>query len=571
MAQVHEITLGDGTRVNTAISPERFAELGIPFPKPALIGPESGALAFNVQPTTGGQASDAIPGLSAALGGSAPGRVQLDPLQSPGGLPTESAESVAASDKAAAQAIDKAREGRDRQPASGVARFGATTADIPTEGDAPGAPQYEPPRPRFVTIRAKDQKGADIRTGYQTQKSGASDLLPEYDEQAADARINTKLAAQELSDVKQDQLERERGMASEEVIRREEFAARQAEQQRRLEAAAAKIAEDQTALDAEHDAITKLKVNPNEYVDNLGTGGKILAAIAMIAGGINAGMRGGPNQAAEFIYRAIRDNIADQREKIAARRQGYNVKQTQLEKKSARLGGDIELAAKESEANQLALAAAMGRKHMADAGIASANPELMMLFAKMDQDAADMRMQNAAQYGQKVSENWAFRPDQTVQVGGAAEKPEQRERKVRLPGGGYGFVRAANDRAPVQEKLTANGDVIDLVKQMRSIAEDPGLPLTEKRAQWEALRAQAEPIISVANKQGAMSDGERDGMNRILGNPSAILSGNDPTRLKVFEQGLTNRLRSTVRDWVHADPEATIPLVGGQSQGRRYE
>lgn len=466
MASLHEITLGDGTTLKTALPPSRLAELGLPT-RPVGTGaldPGSGATAeLKLTPFTGslsdfnaGQRSDAvsqIPGLGQALRSGSVAKSSAPTLNLSPGLPVESAESVAASDKAAAQAIDKSREGRERAPGTG-SRFGATTKEIDTSG---GAEQgYAPPAPRFVTVKAGNTKGADIRTGFSVKKSGATDYVPEYEENSANARINQRLAAQEQGDVTKDSLEVERGAAAEEEIRRqvaiEKARAREAEIQRRM----AEAEQNQAALDAEHEQIQKLQVNPNQYWDSLGTGGKVLAAIGMIASGINSGMRGGPNQTAEFIYRAIRDDVAGQREKIEARRQGYNVKQTQLEKTAARLGGNLELASAQLEANQMALAAATMRKHAAEAGVAAVDPSLMALSAKLDQEAADMTLDVRGKHGAEVQESFAFIPDKTITIGGG---PPVDEKDVHQ-------LAADEEKAGIGEKEGDYGATLDLISQL---------------------------------------------------------------------------------------------------------
>lgn len=575
MADLHEIELADGTRFKTALPPSRLAELGLPQSAPGPSLGERGATAFNWTPTNSQgvpqSATDAIPGLGAALGGGGGGRVQIDPLKAPPSLPVESQESVSASDKEAAQTIDKSREGRERTPGL---RGGGEVKDLDL-----GSEQYAQPspvaQPRSVTIRAKDTKGADIRTGFSVQKSGATDMLPEHEEQASDARINAKLAGQELADNKADTLERDRGFAVEEQIRREEQAAalqaKQVEIRRRKEEASANL----LALDTEHDEIQKLKVNPNQFWDGLGTGGKILAAIGMIAGGINSGLKGGPNQAAEFIYRSIRDDINGQREKIEARRQGYNVKETRLEKRAAQLGGDLELAAKELEANQLALASAIGKKHAAESGLANVNPELMLTFAKMDEEAANMRLDNAAKYSAKVAESFQFIPDKTVTVGGAAPvKPEVRERMVRFGDGGQvGYVVAGNARDKVQSAISGFQNISGGIRELKSLAAQASTGNLEAQRRYNSLRSALLTEANVLRGQGAMSEGDQGNMEAGMPDVAKLTTtrGEAAARLDEQERWSNQRLRATVRDNIYADPDATTPVLRGDAGGLRRE
>jgi len=454
MADLHEIQLADGTLLKTALPPSRLAELGLPA-RPAgtsLFDPAAGATAeFKVTPFKGSlaefnaQKPDAvsqIPGLSQALGAPPPAKEEAAP------------------ENPFAEAERRERVQAARTPGAPAAnpklgRFGAESRNIETPsggGQAPAAPSA----PRTVTVRAGDTKGADIRTAFSVKKTGATEYLPEYDEQAADARINQRLAAQEQGDVTKDTLERERGFAAEEEIRRQEAIAKAQARQAEIEKRIAEAEANQSALDAEHEQIQQLKVNPNQYWDNLGTGGKILAAIGMIASGINSGMRGGPNQTAEFIYRAIRDDIAGQRERIEARRQGFNVKQTQLERTAERLGGNLELASAQLEANQLALAAATMRKHAAESGIAQVDPNIMALSAKLDAEAADKTLDVRGQHGAQVTESFQFIPDKVITVGGG---PAVEEKDVHQ-------LAADEEKAGIGEKEGDYGATQDLISQL---------------------------------------------------------------------------------------------------------
>ncbi len=568
MADLHEIQLADGTKFRTALPPSRLVELGLPPLPEAPTLADRGALALgdgaggaSGNPT----ASDARPNYSA--GGSGSGN-----QSSSTGTGHQPSDTAAQAPPAAAPQVSADQAADEKGRAANVGRFGASTADIDTgEGSGPGPAPVE--RPRYVTIRAKDQRGADIRTGYSVHKSDAAGMLPEHEEQAADARINAKLAGQELADNKADTLERDRGAAVEEQIRREEQAialqARNAEISRRKEEAAANL----LALDAEHDEIQKLKVNPNQFWDGLGTGGKIMAAIGMIAGGINSGMRGGPNQAAEFIYRAIRDDINGQREKIDARRQGFNIRETRLEKRAAQLGGDLELADRELEANQLALVSAIGKKHAAESGLANINPELMLTFAKMDEEAANMRMENAAKYSAKVQESFAFIPDRTVQVGGAPVKPEVRERKVELGDGRFGYARSNAQAKEAQDKLTPGSDIIaglNELRQLRRASAEVDVTPTQMSAIKQRMRAIAlglAPRMNVQVGQGAMSKDEVDQNMQKMGDPEAIVKGAADAAIEETIRIQERANRSIARDYLYADPDATVPIIRGQAAG----
>jgi hypothetical protein len=57
----------------------------------------------------------------------------------------------------------------------------------------------------------------------------------------------------------------------------------------------------------------KSNVDPNNYYHNLGTGGQIRSALALIIGGIGSGLTGGPNVAMQVINNAIARDIESQK------------------------------------------------------------------------------------------------------------------------------------------------------------------------------------------------------------------------------------------------------------------
>lgn len=566
MATLHEIQLADGTTLKTALPPERLAEIGLPA-RPlgtGLLDPGSQALAFGDSPQGSGgtgNVPDVAPRRFDGQGGASSTQDQG------GGTGAPASDIQRAPEPEAATGGVSVGEQKPR----GVSRFGAETKSIEAPQDM--APQsFAPPRPQYRTIRAADTKGADIRTGYKTEKSAATDLLPEHEEQASNARINMGLAAQEHADVKADALERERGMAVEEEIRRQEAERQIRERQAAMQRAQADYTQRQTALDQEHDEIQKLNVDPNRYWEGLGTGGKILAAIGMIAGGINSGLRGGPNQAAEFIYRAIRDDVANQREKIEARRQGLNTKQTQLDKKSALMRGDLELASRELEANGLALAAAIGKKHAAEAGIASVNPDLMAFLAKLEQEAANSRIDNAAKFGAKTAEQFSFVPDRTVVVGGAVA-PKKPENMVRLPNGQYMFARDSTSARAAEQKIIANARLAQLANRAEVLTNEIGkrAPTAEEKARADTILSEMMFTYKDASQAGALDKGLQDAMGNYFGKATDLLRVED-VGAKLREVGgiAGGKVNEVVQYELHPDETYTsgVPMGGG---GRRYE
>lgn len=89
------------------------------------------------------------------------------------------------------------------------------------------------------------------------------------------------------------------------------------------------------------------KIDPSRWFATRNTGQKVAAFIAAIAGGFNAGIRGGPNQGLAFIEKQIDDDIATQKANVAQANERYGqasglLKQTDADfemKKSHMLAG----------------------------------------------------------------------------------------------------------------------------------------------------------------------------------------------------------------------------------------
>jgi hypothetical protein len=175
---------------------------------------------------------------------------------------------------------------------------------------------------------------------------------------------------------------------------------------------------------------------------------------------INAGLRGGPNQAAEFIHRAIQDDIDDQKQRIALRRQGIATRQTQLDKTAALLHGDMDLAEKQVEANHQALTAALIKKYAAETGAKNVSPQLLAFGAQLDQDAAEKRLQNAAQFGDKVAEQYQWIPDRYVGGAPTAKESDVRDVAKDLAANGVVDLEAkAGALKDLLDQLPSDGDV----------------------------------------------------------------------------------------------------------------
>lgn len=497
----HELELPGVGRVKTALSPDRLQELGF------TIGLPPGAVASN----DGAGGVGNVPASRSDVPAEVPGAGGSRGYQDQGG-----GEGAPASPEQRVQAPPPVAPVEKKPEGPNVGRFGASVEriDVPTSSSAP-APA--PAAPRGQMVRADQGKGTDIRTGYSVQKTAATDELPEYE---ADQALNHDVrmeAERQLGDVKREQLTNEAAAAEAE----ERYRLRQAEKlqarQERLELAKRDYDARMATLQQEQKVADNLEVDQDRYFTKMGTGGRILAAIGMIASGLTAGLQGGPNQAMEFLHRAYREDIEDQKQRIDARRRGAALRITQLEKTAEALHGDMALAEREVEANHQAYAAALIKKYVSQAGVKNVDPQLLALGAQLNQEAAEKRLQNAAQFGQKVAEQYQWMPDRYV--GGA---PAAKESDVHQ----YGRDLEA---AGIGEKEGELGEVRDLIDKV-PLKDDEQLPTMETRnVLSRKVRQGIDYVAGEGTATGIMdSDQERSavaGVERIKGKLRHALSG----------------------------------------------
>jgi hypothetical protein len=447
----HELELPGGMRLKTALAPDRLREIGYDIgPHPGLTDPSRGALADASGAPTGKSPFATTAADERSMADwirSAPARDQAQGFMSD--LRADAANHAHAPAAPSSPArfdqlnnLAPAAEPSADKPKTGVERHGATIehVDIAPERGGGGATAA----PRGAMVRASQDKGTDIRTGYSVQRSAAAGELPEAEADQALANDLRREAERQTGEVKSEQLNRESGLAGIEARRRQLEADALRARQEQMERTRLDYQARQGELDRESDAINKMEVDPNRYWSNMGTGGKVLAAIGMIASGLTAGLNGGPNQSMEFLHRALREDIEDQKQRIAARKQGAAIKQTQLERATELLHGDSQLAERQVEANHQAMAAALIRKYAAEAGVKNVGPQLLAFGAQLDQDSANQRLENRAKFGEKTAEQFQWMPDRYVGGTPAAKESDVHQLSRDEEGAGVGAAEAEN-------------------------------------------------------------------------------------------------------------------------------
>lgn len=217
-------------------------------------------------------------------------------------------------------------------------------ADAQPEPMAPGrfagegTPTQAPQRPAVVVL-----PGGELLAGRTTQHGPG--LTGEQQEQLAELSVDRRLAMQQMADAER---LAQTGRTRAAVLEQQNYVA---EDRRLREAEAARIAREESAIEEARQAeqrASEYVVNPRRFWSNMGGWEKALAVLASGLGGALA-VRDpqGRNRFAEALERVIADDVAAQREELAAlerdaRAKGDYARAVQLANDRARLS-DAEL------------------------------------------------------------------------------------------------------------------------------------------------------------------------------------------------------------------------------------
>lgn len=294
-------------------------------------------------------------------------------------------------------------------------------------------------------------------------------------------------------------------------------------------------------------------------------------AIAQVLAGISIALSGygrADNPGLKMVQDSINGEVAAQRARYeAAAGKGAAARNDYAQ--ALQIYGTPEAAALDLEMRHNAAAEAIVRNQAQQIENRDSQQAAFQMADQLRAQRAQTKLQlDELEKGKVLQENWVNVPDRYVQVGGPPHlKPAERERLVRMPGGGYAFARSSEDARKVQGSLTGAGDVLQGLQKLRSLADDNTLTDMQKRAQYKAISTDLAPIISVQKGQGAMSDDEVKRMTALLGDPDAVIQDRGAT-LDEAIRAQQGRINSQVRDYLHRDPDANYPVTAGRPSVR---
>lgn len=509
-------------------------------------------------PSGGSGGAGNVPAPPTGFGGSPAQKLDQDVVE---GAPSDPAKQKLSSN---AEVVNMTKETRPlaagEQPGKGV-RGGGDVKDVDVEGGGAGAGQ---PRARYAKVGGKD-----IRAGYTVKKSGlTAEQVQAAEDAEADASIDRKLAAQELSD---NQGSRVEAVSAEmgRQLRREGIAIREQEERNR------RRAEDferrQRAIDEERARVEALEVKPEAFGFERGDMAGIIGGLAILAAGVAGPQYGGRNLAKEAIDKNISDKVAAQRFAWERAREGLHDKENEFSR-LVQIYGTPQQAEDELRDRMRMMVQGLGQKMATDAKATDAAANLKMQFSDWDDHRAQSRLEREQALADQTTEQWAYQPERVIQIGGPRPmKPDERERAVRLPNGQYVYARTKADAEKVQTQLTSGNAVLDGLGKLKSVMSD-GQPWDpEKRGRAQAIAAALALDIKNADQAGALDKGTQEIVTAMTSDPNDLFNPAAVSRIDAATERQKGKTSGLVRDYLHVDPEATTPVSSARPQTVRAE
>lgn len=351
-------------------------------------------------------------------------------------------------------------------------------------------------------------------------------VYDQVEEAAADRSINRGLMAQQRADQLTARSETE-SAARGRQIREEQLAI--AEQKRRNAEMARQYQERQMAIDREREEVKALKVDPGKWWADQPGWAQVLAGIAILAGGVNAGIKGGENEALKAINGAIDRNIQTQREQIALRREGLRDQENELERLT-RIYGTPEAAEAELRDRSRLLVQSIGQKTLVDAGAQDAAFALQQQLSAWDDERVAGQQQLAAALADGVRQDM-LRAEvaSAAPIAGLLEQPEveklggemaRQDLKPKGTGGGpvkddaLRAIATDIEKAGLGESEGKLGAVEDLISELPGDGELP--TYSTRNIASKAVRDIADKVAGTGSGAELMdTDAERSAVAKV--------------------------------------------------------
>lgn len=276
-------------------------------------------------------------------------------------------------------------------------------------------------------------------------------------------------------------------------------------------------------------------VDPNRLWNNANTGGKIMAGISMLLGGLGAGLAGGPNQGLAMIDKMIDKDIDAQRMDLEKKKSTMGMQQNLVGMMRSNFGDNeasmmaakrialdnVEMQLKKTMAGlQGTQAEANGMKALGQLGLKKAELD-MNLKNKIAEQAAMSSISNGGQ----ITPQAALKLPKEVQ-----------DRMVKV--GADSMAMAINPTAAktIQDKLPEFDKATTTASDLLAIIKEGGasIPFTDKKAKADALVSNLKLAIKNTEGLGVLSATDYGLLDDIVGNPTGMFSTGNQAKMEEF-------------------------------------
>ena len=260
--------------------------------------------------------------------------------------------------------------------------------------------------------------------------------------------------------------------------------------------------------------INNHQINRGQFWENLGTGGKIQASIALALGGLGAGMTKGPNYAAQIIEKSIEQDIDAQKEN---RNSGLS---TLLQK-----GKDRDAVEANYRANLIQKAQDMNNLYTAQAKTAEQQAAGQALDIKLQ----EMKQAQKEKADTRTVMNYIYQKGIPTKAIPTALLMDEKFRQQMVDVDGMTHIyKGRPEGAEIQNKMEANYRPLkDAILRLKEIGAESLIPGTKAYEEAQAL-AQMLPnavagFYSSAIESKRISDTEGHRAEAALNNPTSIM------------------------------------------------
>ncbi len=309
-------------------------------------------------------------------------------------------------------------------------------------------------------------------------------------------------------------------------------------------------------------------VDPNHYMAEKGTFGRIIAAIAVGLGAAGASGSGGRNYALDIIQGSIDKDIDAQKAKIAGKTASVGHAKTSLDL-AQQLGADENQWTIARRAQLLELAKSRVQRIAADASGEEAKRNALALGYDLDaQILAERERFQLLTRDQVVEQRMAYAPTRVVGVGGGGSQQIKSDYDHEMHVPGMGAALSKEDAKTIKPKVASIDDLTESLKDLDKTTETMGDRASPAlRARADSLRGEVLMKLKEAYQMGALDKGAKEVGDQIMGDPMALVRPGGNAVLKDMQARLARSKAIMARDY--GVTPGVIAVVTDPATGRR--